>query len=253
MKNFNKFIFFGLLINFSNSVAQDYSDKLGSKVLAGDKNKTYLSVFGGSAFAGNKLDYLIKKSPAPSNLYGIGAGYYINDNVRIELNLSQLSGFKYRVSRTEDDMDNPEYKVHFKLNQTIKSTLIMANLYYDFKNQTSFIPYITGGIGVARNKAGTYYQAASNDSVEKFNPAYYYNAITPGRVKNDFAWNIGAGISYRANDHFIWDIVNYKYNHLGKFSTKNTSLANNPSNSMKSKLSAHSVTSGIRIQFDLFK
>lgn len=85
---------------------------------------------------------------------------------------------------------------------TWNNSTLFANLFWDFHNDTSFTPYIGGGLGVAFNYTGFDITANNGDKIS-----------VDDRFTN-FAWNAGAGISYSFNDNFAVD-ASYRFVGLG--------------------------------------
>jgi opacity protein-like surface antigen len=70
----------------------------------------------------------------------------------------------------------------------------MANIYADFNRKGSFSPYVMGGIGGAEVQYTWKYDGGRTDR-------------DSDRV---FAWQVGAGVGYRAAEHFTLDL-GYRY------------------------------------------
>jgi opacity protein-like surface antigen len=254
MKNTYRLFFLLLvMINFNHTTAKQVTDSEYSAPLNNQHyNKFYLSLFGGESLSNKKYSAEgVSKKFKHSNVYGIGIGYKWDQEIRTDITLSQFKGFKFNAYQTLQDPLLPSKFATFNYTQTIKSTLLAANIYYDFANQSCISPYINAGIGLARNSAGTFYSNASSTADIGYNPGIY-NGLIPGKVKYSFAWSIGGGISFKASDVLTWDVINYRYFDLGKFGTKNTSLSAE-NNDQKGRLAAHSITTGIRVSFDIFK
>ncbi len=78
---------------------------------------------------------------------GGGIGYYFNKNIRADFTLEQR--FEADVSGTIADPNAPlAGSRHFGY----KSTLALANLYYDFDTRGRFTPYVGAGLGFVRNE-----------------------------------------------------------------------------------------------------
>jgi len=144
-----------------------------------------------------------KKSSKVSPSYGVGVGYKFDDNFRSDVNLKLLNS-------------------KLRSNQKVKSKIAFVNGYYDFKNDSIFTPYVTAGVGIAKNTLkGT--------------------GIT-SKSKNSFAWNAGLGSKINMTSNIDLD-VSYKYAALGKVkATQATDKAN-------AKLRAHEVAVGAIYNF----
>jgi opacity protein-like surface antigen len=176
-------------------------------------------------------DYKSGKTPTRASVFGMGVGYKLNENFRSELKCMHFGASKYESVDTDLNDDVAKHNV--------QSKGLFANLYYDFNNfGEKFTPYITSGIGYAKNKASdakTYdSDGAPTDEVYK------------GASKGSLAWNVGAGLSYKMNEKVTWDAVQYNYFNLGKYSTQRFDEDSGP---LKGKIKVHTVTTGIRISF----
>lgn len=81
----------------------------------------------------------------------------------------------------------------------------MLNVYYDIDTGTKFTPYVGGGIGLAHLKNKT--------KVTGSTPAGALNSGS-SESENNFAWNIGAGVSYAVNSNVSID-AGYRYTDYG--------------------------------------
>lgn len=93
-------------------------------------------------------------------------------------------------------VDSENYHESYKSH--IKSQFVMANVYYDFNTGTEWTPYVGGGLGWAKVKATN---SIDIDSISK--------------SKNNFAWNLTAGVSYNFNANLALD-ASYRYADYGK-------------------------------------
>lgn len=85
---------------------------------------------------------------------------------------------------------------------TWNNSTLFANLFWDFRNESNFTPYIGAGLGLAFNYTGY-------DATDRWGNTYSVD----DRYTN-FAWNAGAGISYSFNDSFAVD-ASYRFVGLG--------------------------------------
>jgi len=172
----------------------------------------------------------VQNRPRDSQIFSLALGYRLSNNVRAELAFNQFHGFKYQGLA----LVNYEYK------QKISSNAFFANFYYDFNQFNKFVPYVNMGLGLSKNKSGTLYVKRKDvvgDSWEIANKS---------ETRNQFTWNVGIGIAYKLNNKICLDLINYKYNDLGKFSTKEDIAKHRM---VISKLKVHGISTGIRIQF----
>ncbi|MFK7761554.1 MAG: outer membrane protein [Candidatus Midichloriaceae bacterium] len=183
-----------------------------------------------------------QKRPRDSQIFSLALGYKLGNNVRAELAFNQFSNFKYqgRAHYTDYSSSSVGNKVNYEYKQKLRSNAFFANFYYDFNQFNKFAPYVNMGLGLSKNKSGTLYVKHKNvvgDSWEIANKS---------EARNQFAWNVGIGIAYKLNDKICLDLINYKYNDLGKFSTKEDIKGDRM---VINKLKVHSISTGIRMQF----
>ena len=102
----------------------------------------------------------------------------------------------------------PSYKLGYKLPEVgfapslsgktkVSSQIYMANLIYEFKNYSSFTPFVIGGVGMARlniKPTSTSYMGVEFFRVKKGSP-------------NCFAWQAGLGVSKDIAPNFSVDLA----------------------------------------------
>lgn len=139
-------------------------------------------------------------------MYNVGVGYKFNDMFRSDLNVQYES--------------NKATKGNTAINGTrFKTLAVMLNGYVDFKNESMFTPYVTAGVGYAKNTA---------------KPA----ATVTSKNHNAFAWNVGLGSKVNVATNVDLDF-SYKYAHLGKHALKVTTVKHD------TKAHAHQITAGV--------
>jgi opacity protein-like surface antigen len=174
-------------------------------------------------------DYVNEKNPTKASVFGMGVGYKLNKNFRTELKYMHFGDSKYSADLSDGSGDFVTHKVNSKA--------FFANLYYDFNNFGEKLnPYVTSGIGYAKNKASA---AGVYSSDGTATPSVY-----EGSSKGSLAWNVGAGLAYKISENVTWDAVQYSYFNLGKYSTKRLDTTTGP---LKGSIKAHTITTGIRI------
>ena len=82
------------------------------------------------------------------------------------------------------------------------NSTLFANLFWDFRNDSAFTPYVGGGLGLAFNYTGYTFKDNAGNKFE-----------ADDRFTN-FAWNLGAGVSYDINENFTLD-ASYRFVGLG--------------------------------------
>lgn len=178
-------------------------------------------IYGIGTFKGKVIDSaegtLASKS-ATENAFGggIALGYDFSKRldvpVRVELEYSATSKMDRKMSSSWSDEDSEGYE-DFKMKIDVQS--LFFNAYYDFKNTTSFTPYIGAGVGLAFVGAKT--------SVNSHEEGESDESYSLGKkTRTNFAWNVGLGCAYALNDTVSIDL-GYRYADFGKAKTKSYS------------------------------
>ncbi len=132
------------------------------------------------------------------NVWGVGLAYGVKTGAvrtELELNLHQdAKGYHPGEDRDEIKLENNS---------------LMFNAYYDIDTGTKFTPYIGAGLGAVRLKT----DAKATDH-------YYNRVVSYGKSKTNFAWQVGAGISYAAMDNIAVDF-GYRYVDNGSYTFSN--------------------------------
>ncbi len=81
----------------------------------------------------------------------------------------------------------------------------MLNFYYDLNTGTKFSPFIGAGLGYAHLKVKTTTTGEFKGNVLN---------LEASDTANNFAWNVGAGVSYQVSDAFAIDLA-YRYTDYG--------------------------------------
>lgn len=173
-------------------------------------------------------EYENEKTPKNANVFGFGVGYKLNENFRSELKYMHFGASEYQADDAEIGSDDI-------MKHTVRSNALFVNLYYDFDEIVKGLsPYVTVGAGYSKNKSGNSVDYESDGDSE---------IIRQGKTTNSFAWNVGTGLSYKMSKKVSWDVIQYNYSDLGKYSTKAYS-AGGP---LKGRVKVHTFTTGIRI------
>ena len=191
-----------------------------------------------------------KQKLKKSAIFGIEGGYKMNENFRFGLGLNFASGMKFK-----DDGTLKGAKVN--------SIILETNAYYDIADFNGFTPYLTAGVGVAKNKL-KFSDSSSTPTVKPLavnsattaaftGPSGKVSTVTPvpssggtggsgsstSLKKTGFAWNIGFGGMYNINPEFGVDLA-YRYRDLGKVKI---------AKDVSKKLKSHNVTVGVVYKF----
>lgn len=128
----------------------------------------------GSAFIGEDME--------DAFVIGGGLGYFFSDSIRGDVTVDYRDEAEVNATNTTLGVVQ-EYEV--------SSTVLLGNLYYDFRGRDQISPYAGIGLGITWNETG------GDD------------------YRTDLAAAAMAGISYRFNEDFLID-VGYRFLYLGK-------------------------------------
>lgn len=184
-----------------------------------DNNNFYFKVNGGPSLPSKVGGDFPGASITNSMAYAVAVGYDFNKHFSADLSFERRG--KYKNNYFYTDSDNEEIVSNTYITK-IKSTSIMANLYYNFDSYYNFTPYITIGGGVAKNKTdNTIIYTNSDDFVS-------VGSLSKSE-KNNFIYKVGLGTKYRIKSN-IEIGIQYQFIDLGKFRTGNTITINQISN-----------------------
>ena len=174
-----------------------------------DHSTFYLKISGGPSLPSKVGGDFPGASITSSAVYGAALGYNFNKNFSADLSFDYRPSYKNNFTDTED---NFSYNYLTK----IKSLSLMANIYYNFNSFYNFIPYVTVGGGIAKNK--------TEDSIMKISDkTHSFNTTLSGSTKNNFIYKAGLGVKYNVRNNL--DIgIQYQFINLGKFETGKTFL-----------------------------
>ncbi len=158
----------------------------------------------------------LKNSPVIS----LGAGYKLSEDFRTDVTV-QFRNIDYKGSLSGINTD-----------QKTKNYTAFLNGYYDLNNSSIFTPYVTAGLGIARNDAGG---AKTSDG-----------DVYKGKTNNNFAWNAGFGSKMKMSDQFDLDL-GYRYTSLGKVSFNDAAAMDTAGTPVKLKF--HELTLGVSYNF----
>jgi len=257
MKHLNLFMLCAALIKFSlPSVAVAETANCNDKEAINSNSKVYyyMDLGIGLPLAKVPSDYN-KKHFHSSAILGLGLGYQVNDKFRTSIQLRYFNNFNYMSSETEDYSQSAGYPepIDFKYTQKLKSAELNLNAAYEFIKKDRLSIYMNGGIGIARNQAGNFDMTTFSNNTQNTNLLEFFY---PKAIKYDFTWNVGAGLSFALNENVTFDLLNYSYCNLGRFSTKDGYSKSFPTDpdaasikTKKVKLAVNTITTGIRIKF----
>jgi len=88
--------------------------------------------------------------------YGVNVGYIIPEDATLGANSSGRNRIELEATRREQDFDG------VGATGDIKTEVVAANYYYDFNIDSSVMPYLGAGLGVARVEANAVNAAGAN-------------------------------------------------------------------------------------------
>lgn len=197
------------------------SGSLAFTAQANDNSGLYLSAKGGYSFMKSS------KSDTKYKFIDIKDDYDLDSKIKNNYNLGGALGYdfytKYSVPiRTEiefmtrgknnnetKNISNDQKHITEMANQ-LRLNSLMLNAYYDFKNSTSFTPYIGAGIGVVQLKNTLNMQLTDTQK-----PSAIQKYTLKAKSKN-IAWSLSAGIQYAITQNFDIDL-SYRYFNAGNY------------------------------------
>ena len=160
----------------TNANALDFQQYVSVKGIYSDMSNEAKSVSTGT-------ENSTKKFKLDDEVWGAGFAYGVKTGpVRTELEFNLHQDAKSRIAA--DDID-----------VKMKNDSVMLNAYYDINTGTKFTPYVGAGLGFSHQKVKA-------DDIKK--------------SSNEFAWQLGAGVSYAATDNISVDF-GYRYVDNGSF------------------------------------
>ena len=146
-------------------------------------------------------------------------------------------GAKYKAFRLETEYNTGKtahkklYDGEVKVN--LRTESILVNAYWDINTCSRFTPYVSAGAGLAKLN----FRAKTEDMVMKANPS-------------NFAWQVGAGVSYAATDSIDVDL-GYRYVDTGAAYIMKQYAGGRQGGSMKEKINTarHELYAGLRYNF----
>jgi opacity protein-like surface antigen len=172
-----------------------------------------------------------------SAMIGAAVGYRVHPKVRAELAAGYRGGFEL------DDADAHSPPTSFK--GDIRSWNVMLNAYYDFEAAGPWKPFVSAGVGYAKNKLRTI--SATNPGAGTGNLA---NFSLSGDTEGGFAWSLGVGAAYAYTNRLTLDVA-YRYVDLGNIKVPAQTInfigfGPSPYGGAKGDLAMHELVVGLR-------
>ena len=210
---------------------------------AADDHMNFVTLIAGMDQPVVSNDHANVSSAATTFAGGLEVGRKLNDMFAVGLEYS------YRSKSSFDVADQYNYTAGnnggFQMSSVtwaVKSDVFMLNLTTNLVQDAKMSPYIKIGAGVTKNKSYDYVQTDDKTQVR---------TTFPGTTKNNFAWQLGAGVNVAMNDRFDIDFA-YSYLNRGKVTTKaqlNNNVQNTSATAKNIKLADHSFTLGVKFKF----
>jgi opacity protein-like surface antigen len=157
---------------------------------------------------------------SPQYTGGGGIGYYFNDLIRADFNVS------YRKSEVRSNSTPNDFK-------TVKNISYLWNLYLNLTDREDrFVPYLTAGLGYGINKV-------ENRSIINGSNTYAVNSQNRG----NFVWNTGVGGILRMSNMMGLDF-GYRYIDLGKINYSSGRVGGSTTYNTRT-MQAHELTLGL--------
>lgn len=137
--------------------------------------------------------------------------------------------FAMRGNNKEND-SNEFGSFQYKYN----ASTLMANFYYDFRNESAFTPYVGAGVGLAFI------------GVDNKMDIGGVRIVRDDETFTNFAFNLGAGVAYSFTDNLAVDL-GYRYLNMGYI--ESTGTRNNIKHTTESNLYNHEIMLGARVTF----
>ena len=139
------------------------------------------------------------KQKFSDNVWGGSLAYGVKSGAvrtELELNIKQDAEKKISGSWSEGEGDDAVSGVE-TTKLSVENNSVMINAYYDINTGTKLTPYVGAGIGMAHLKATAKYDDGKDS-----------------KSKNNFAWQVGAGVAYALTDNVVLD-AGYRYTDAG--------------------------------------
>tara|TARA_R110000868_G_scaffold42434_2_gene143569 strand:+ start:1920 stop:2678 length:759 start_codon:yes stop_codon:yes gene_type:complete len=134
-------------------------------------------------------------------LIGVGIGYKFNSFFRADLTLDYRANWEFEANTECIGTCPTTYNEEFG---SASMTALLANIYLDWDNSSSFTPYIGGGLGVAYVNLGKHFARNVSGSYSGFD----------GNGNWNFAAAATAGVTFDVTQNFSID-ANYRYLWVG--------------------------------------
>ncbi len=171
--------------------------------------------------------------------FGLGAGYQVNDWLRVDVTGEYRGGSKFHALDSFFNPATPGTNTN-DYTFTKKEWLFLANAYLDLGTWWCITPFIGAGVGVANLTIGNY---------RDINEIAGGGGWAKDNTETNFAWALHAGASYAVTKSFAVEL-SYRYLNLGDgksgdtINLDGTNLVDNPTT--VKDITSHDVRLGVR-------
>lgn len=163
-------------------------------------------------------EWLDKGGFGSAPLFGIGAGYQVNNYLRVDGIVEYRGKASFSALDRYDITGDGIWDGSNQYDAKKSEWLLMANAYADLGEFNGLVPYVGAGIGASRNTIHNFRDVnVANNGVAYADSASTWN----------FAWALHAGIGYKVTDAMTIDL-GYSYVDLGKARTGDVRPFNGP-------------------------
>lgn len=119
--------------------------------------------------------------------------------------------FAKNVGQSIMQYSEPDF-LNYTYDWKIYSDVLLASTKLNIVQYKRFLPYVTGGVGGARNKAGSYKETANPGITPRISPGFANKSTAR------LAYNVGAGIDFQVTPQILMT-MGYEYQNLGNVSS----------------------------------
>ncbi|MBO6867312.1 MAG: porin family protein [Thalassococcus sp.] len=178
----------------------------------------------------------------------VAIGKSFGNNIRGDVELL-VTGATDATGACDSASDGTPCSEHADITDAkFKTSALMANVSYDFAMSGKLQPYVTAGVGVARNKVTSWTRTANPDN-DTTRPVRTFSDDT----NVDLAWSVGAGVTYdlgQVKRPMFLD-MSYRYFNLGEAQGGSTpdDTGEIPVKALNFDVTGHVLAVGVRIPF----
>jgi len=185
-----------------------------------------------------------RKSFDSNAFASVGIGYQFNSFMRADVTGEIRTNTRYNATQSYDDIFGPQGCFNARCDNvysaSIRSSVFMANGYFDLGTWRGLTPYVGAGIGMANHKV-----SGLTDQAQA--PTSGYGSAAD-KSKTSLAWSLMAGVGFEVTRNLKME-VGYRYLNMGNVSSGQIIChvaGACPNEVQKYKLDSHDVKVGFR-------